>query len=395
MNQRLTVCHTLDSAEREDSGTSAAVGGLCRAQAALGMEVDLMTLTETGGSYGRVAQDGYRLLRYPPDLMGLPSLYKLGRSRALRKALRDVRPDIFHTHNLWRMLNVYPAAAAHRVKKPFVLSPHGAVGKESLAFSNRGKKIFWALWQKRAAHAADCLVATAQSEYEDIRAMGLTQPVAMISLGVEIPDLAQLPPCQTPKQDSRPFALSLSRVHQVKGLDRLVAAWAQIAQEFPDWHLRIVGPNENNCAEELGEQIAQANLKDVISIEGALQGNDKKHALMRQAHLFVLPTRHENFGVTIGEALSVGTPVITTKAAPWPGIVDNDCGWWIGHSVEELAQTLRLAMAKPAEELRRLGANGRQWMQRDFGWESIALKTQELYQWLLAKGKERPAFVID
>ena len=40
-----------------------------------------MTLTEPGGSYGYVARDGYKLLCYPPDFLGLPGFINLGAQR--------------------------------------------------------------------------------------------------------------------------------------------------------------------------------------------------------------------------------------------------------------------------------------------------------------------------
>jgi glycosyltransferase involved in cell wall biosynthesis len=91
-----------------------------------------------------------------------------------------------------------------------------------------------------------------------------------------------------------------------------------------------------------------------------------KEAAYHEADIFVLPTLNENFGLVVAEALANGTPVISTKGAPWQGLVDNGCGWWIDHGVEPLAEALSAAMAKPQTALAAMGARGRAWMIREF-----------------------------
>jgi glycosyltransferase involved in cell wall biosynthesis len=76
------------------------------------------------------------------------------------------------------------------------------------------------------------------------------------------------------------------------------------------------------------------------------------------------------------------TPVISTKGAPWQGLEENACGWWIDHGVEPLAATLRTAMLLSDEERWAMGKRGRAWMKRDFSWESIAQEMEQVYLWL-------------
>jgi glycosyltransferase involved in cell wall biosynthesis len=104
----------------------------------------------------------------------------------------------------------------------------------------------------------------------------------------------------------------------------------------------------------------------------------------------VLPTRNENFGMTVAEALAAETPVVSTRGAPWAGMQANRCGWWIDFGAEPLAATLRSALAVPADELSAMGRRGRAWMARDFGWTRVAADMAELYAWLLHGGEPPP-----
>ena len=144
-------------------------------------------------------------------------------------------------------------------------------------------------------------------------------------------------------------------------------------------------------AKELERLIQQLNLKSVY-IEPPVFGQEKTE-LMSQAQLFVLPSRSENFAMTVGESLAVGVPVIATKGAPWAGLEAHACGWWVDHGHTALATALRTALLLPDAERRAMGARGRAWMARDFGWGSVAERMTQAYQWCLGRG-DRPDFVV-
>jgi glycosyltransferase involved in cell wall biosynthesis len=209
--------------------------------------------------------------------------------------------------------------------------------------------------------------------------------VAIIPNGIDLP-----PPASIVSSSRQRFVLALGRIHPKKGLDRLLRAWAKVERHNPNWRLRIIGPGELGHDAEL--RSLASNLKlDHVSIEPPIFGGEK-YVAFRQADIFVLPSLNENFGLTVAEALTAGTPVISTKGAPWSGLEIEHCGWWIDHGVDALASALERAMALPKNELCDMGARGRAWMARDFGWEAIARKTVALYAWA-GRGAERPNFV--
>jgi glycosyltransferase involved in cell wall biosynthesis len=209
----------------------------------------------------------------------------------------------------------------------------------------------------------------------------------VIPNGIDLPEPPKDPP---PFAQPKRVVLSLGRIHPKKGLERLVRAWARLEPQHPDWHLRIVGPDELGHAGEL--RAMAMNLKLIrISVEPPIYGDSKFFAYYG-ADVFVLPTLNENFGVTVAEALSTGTPVIATKGAPWTGLVENGCGWWIDHGVDPLAGALAQAMAMSRSALAAMGAKGRAWMARDFSWDRIGSEMINVYRWL-AIGSCPPACV--
>ncbi|KHQ50160.1 glycosyltransferase [Mameliella alba] len=322
---------------------------------------------------------------FAQDLTRLPVVNRFVISGALSRALDTAGKQgaVLHSHGLWLMPNIYPARAARRHGVPLVVSPRGMLGPEALAFSRNRKRVIWALGQRRALETAACFHATAWSEVEDIRRAGLAAPVAVIPNGIDIPE-------GTAETSAR-TVLHLGRLHPKKGIDRLVAAWARVAERHPDWRLRIVGPSEIGCREALERQVHDLGAPRV-DFDGPLFGSEKR-AAYRQAGLFVLPTLNENFGMVVAEALATGIPAISTKGAPWQGLETERCGWWVDHGPEPLAAALDAALALPDAERALMGARGRDWMRRDFGWDGIAARMAQVYAWCLGQG-ERPDCVV-
>jgi glycosyltransferase involved in cell wall biosynthesis len=375
------IAHVASSIEAEASGPSYSVPRLCQSLAVLGHSVDLWTLGEP-----RLADDeSYRDIRCERDFARVALLRRLGVSAGMRRGLASSEAQIFHTHGLWMMPNVYPATVARIHQRPLVLSPRGMLGKDALRFSSLKKQAFWALVQGAAVRSVSCFHATSYHEYEDIREFGLTQPVAMIPNGIDLPvEQHRVTGVEAP------FVLSLGRIHPKKALDRLVRAWALVAHNFPHWRLKIVGPSEIGYADQL-RRLARQLMLDSVDISGPVYGENKT-ALLATAELFALSTLHENFGMTVAESLAVGTPVISTKGAPWSGLETHGCGWWVGPGIEPFAEALYQAMSIAPEQRREMGRRGRTWMARDFAWSGIAGQMDEVYEWLV-QGHEKPACV--
>ncbi len=294
-------------------------------------------------------------------------------------AARASSIQIAHTHGLWLLPNVYSLKMVHAGTR-LVLSPRGMLGRDALAFSRGKKRLFYNLFQKRALAKTSLLHATCEAEIDDIRAFGLKTPVVLAPNGVDIPELG----APAPKSGRRTI-LSLGRVHPKKGLDRLVRAFASVEREFPGWRLRIIGPSEIGYGAKLEQLVGELGAS-AISVEPPLFGQDKLDAY-REAEIFVLPTLHENFAMTVAESLAAGTPVISTKGAPWAGLETEHCGLWIDHGVQPLAAALRATMALSDAERADMGARGRAWMKRDFSWRAVASTLSDAYTWLIEGGE--------
>ncbi len=355
----------------ESAGPSYSVLRMTRALQEVGTNVQLYCLAPIPASTQGIDVHAYPKKHFP--------LSALGRSPAMLKnlCLACQEADICHDNSLWMLPNIYPGKAVRRTKCKLVISPRGALATWALRRNGWKKWLAGAiLGQYATLRRADMFHATSQKEYEEIRQAGYKQPVAIVPIGIDSQELPKI-------QLSRRKLLFLGRLHPVKAIDRLLNAWAQVADEFPDWDFQIVGPD---CG--LGKVLRTMTIKQSIPRVEFLneQNGEAKFKLYAAADLYVLPSFTENFGITVAEALSCGTPVVVSKTIPWNGVLTHKCGWVTDNTTDALTATLRTTLSRSREELVTLGANGKEWMREDYSWEEIGHKMMKTYEWLINGG---------
>jgi len=366
----MRIVHVVPHVDEEASGTAYVVLRLCEMLATRGHEVELSCLAASNEI------PGVRIDIHPQ----WPVLARFAISSSHVRALRHkaARVDIVHNHSLWSMVNVASGWVVPRRRAKLVTSPHGTLSRWALSRRRDLKRVLWPL-QRPALARADLLHATSEDEYEDIRRLGLRAPVAIVPNGIDVP-----PVRLRSREEPARTLLFLSRIHPKKGIDLLLRSWKELEAEHPDWRLVVVGRGEPGHVREARELAANLAITRV-EFAGPLYGADKSSAYFG-ADLFVLPTHSENFGMVVAEALAHGCPAIVSRGAPWAGLVSEGCGWWIEQDVAALSAALHHAMSLPSAELSAMGARGRHWMERDYGWESVAARMEEAYRWILDGG---------
>lgn len=377
----MRLIHTIPDISEEAAGPSYSVVRLCEELISLQQKT---TLAVVGEVYEKPFIEAFSSNVGPRRLACSSAMF-----RWLRRKVASGSVDIVHNHSLWMMPNVYPGLATKGTAVPYVVSPRGTFSEWAMVSGSSIKKIFWPLIQKPSIKHATCFHATAYSEYEDIRRMGFSQPVALIPNGIDLPGFPEI--CGERVDNDRTL-LFLGRLHPVKGIDHLLAAWRELQDEFQDWRLRIIGPEGDGHYLMQLKAIAANYELNRVAFEGALYGESKFDAY-RAADLYVLPTHSENFGMTVAEALASGTPAVVSQGAPWQGLERESAGWWPEIGEKPLTAALRKAMALPPEHLRSMGQNGRAWMEEEFAWSGVAKSMLETYQWLLGRG-DRPDHVL-
>jgi glycosyltransferase involved in cell wall biosynthesis len=134
-----------------------------------------------------------------------------------------------------------------------------------------------------------------------------------------------------PQLGERRFLLFLSRIHEKKGCDLLVEAFARQAAQHPDLDLVIAGPDHGGLIRKLTDMARHLGIEERVHWPGMLAG-DPKWGAFQACEAFILPSHQENFGIVVAEAMACARPVlITNKVNIWReveagagGLVEND-----------------------------------------------------------------------
>ncbi|MEI6635330.1 MAG: glycosyltransferase [Planctomycetota bacterium] len=395
----MRVLHVITGLWKNTGGPAEVIPAICTAMVDAGADVTLATLAgDSAQSVDDAAAHGVCVLRYPPTFR-----HTIWYSRELHRHIERLASehDIVHIHGIWQFPDWVAAAAARRAGIPYVISPHGLLQPARLKKSSLKKRVATVLADRSMLNQASCLHATAHDEADAFRLFGYRGPIAMIPNGITPaerigPDRAAMLEAafrrDFPETQGRRLLLFLSRIEPIKGVTTLARAWVECARQHPDWHLVVVGPDERSHLREVLAILRDGGVLDRTTITGPLYG-ERKTAAYLASELFVLPTISENFGLVIGEALSHRLPVITTTGAPWSGIIDHGCGWWIDPSQTTLLDALRVALPLPRAELAARGERGAAWIDADYTWEAESRLLMQTYDWLLGRQPRRPDFI--
>ncbi|MCW8194206.1 glycosyltransferase [Proteobacteria bacterium 005FR1] len=280
--------------------------------------------------------------------------------------------DVIHLTGVYSFPTIPTLALCRLLGKPVVWSPRGSLQATSQwqdAPNISIKQIF-----ERVCHMvrpqSTVLHVTAEMERATSCSRLGNIEVALIPNSIAVPhELCE----RSWRPDGGLRLMFISRIHEKKGLDVLVDALAELP---PEVTLDVYGAGDPAYEQFIRQRVVQHGLERRVRFHGHVEGEAKIKAF-QNADLFCLPTRSENFGLVVGEALAHGVPVITTTAAPWQGVVRESCGLWIEQGVSPLISAIRQLCGS---DLAQMGARGRNWMIREFSPEGTAKQMVSVYR---------------
>jgi len=312
-----------------------------------------------------------------------------GAADVVDKAVRVA--DIVHLHTLWHPLNGIARRACVRHGRKYVMMPHGMLDPYSLAQKQWRKKIYLAATERKTLQEACRLIFTTFCEQQAAReSLPWLEPGEIIPLGADgPPDMRRQSEKEEfinlfPEVANRRCLLFLGRIHPKKGLERLLAIFPEIIRRHPRVLLIIAGDGEQSHVRSVRKLVDSANVGAHVLFTGMLEGKSKWSAFAC-AEIFVLPSRQENFAISMVEAMHSALPVvITNKVNSWPFVEEASAGFVVDEDQIGLTLAARLdELLSDPGKARYMGMRGREFAKEHLTWKRMTRDMISLYEQLV------------
>lgn len=243
----------------------------------------------------------------------------------IRRQMDIIQPDFIYLNSMFSpKFTVYPLLIGriHKRDLSLILSPRGMLRESAIQFKTAKKKLFLKGLRMLGLHRALRFHATDETEATDIyKYFGKSSPVSIVPNfpGTVADDLPV--PVKNAGELSMIF---IGRIHPIKNLDFLLELLKEVRTTV---RLTIIGSLEDEAYWSACTRLIAA-LPAHVKVDYAGEiANRELPAITAKQHIFVLPTKGENFGHAIFEALALGKPVLISDQTPWRNLEAAGAGW--------------------------------------------------------------------
>jgi glycosyltransferase involved in cell wall biosynthesis len=353
------VVHVLHVIEATIGGTRRHVVDACRGLARRGVRVSLVAsaLRETRfrEDLRELASDGVEI-REIPMVRAIRPATDLSQTLQLRQILRELRPDIVHTHSskagaIGRLASWSSGVGAR------VHTPHTFAFLFGAMFSPTSRSLFRAV-EKELARKTDRFLAVSDDEASTFRSAGFIpeQKLRVVPNGVNPAPFDAAKPLERADlkvPSGAPLLLAVGLLNVAKGQDLAIAALA--SEALKDAYLLLAGSGETES-----ELRALAEKLGVSARVRFLGWRDDVPRLLKTADFLLLPSRWEGMPYIVLEAMSASLPVVATRVDGARAVIEASGGGALSEEVsaESLAAALAPLLALDSTRRRQIGERG-------------------------------------
>jgi glycosyltransferase involved in cell wall biosynthesis len=233
-------------------------------------------------------------------------------ARAIRAIVFDY--DVVHIHSLFLFPQYAAYKAASRAGVQFIVSPCGALDPALRHRSRLAKAVTDIVWQRRMLGAAAAIHFKTSEEQRLAADLPLAETQFVVPNGIDCASFhAHIGNERFRSRYLRgcdgPVILNVGRLSHKKGLDVLIRAFADVKRRHRAALLVLAGPDDEGLTPGLRTLAAEAGVKESVVFTGMLRA-DELRAALSAASVWALPSKTENFGNAVIEAMAAGVPIV-------------------------------------------------------------------------------------
>jgi glycosyltransferase involved in cell wall biosynthesis len=372
----MKILHVIPSVDPEAGGPGEGLRQWGTRAATLGHSVEVVTLDAPGLPFF----DTFPLKAYP--LGPSKGHYRYNDKLVPWLETNAERYDAVVVNGIWQYHSFGVWRALRNSRTPYYVFTHGMLDpwfRRQYPLKHAKKWLYWPWADYRVLRDARAVLFTSEEERLQARQSFWLYRAneRVVAYGTSGPPQDSAPALQTfhaqfPQLRGRRFLLYLGRIHEKKGCDLLIHAFAEQAARQSDLMLVMAGPDQTGWAASLKETVKQLGISERVVWIGMVRG-DLKLGALHAAEAFVLPSHQENFGIAVVEALACAKPVlISNKVNIWREIEQDGAGI-VADDTQPGAHQLLQAWASLSDSARReMGQNAARTFRRRFTVDAMA-----------------------
>ena len=370
----MKIFHFCQSVEKNSGGLRSALFGLNNQLSKHNIDTKIFTFISRKQSKVKELDINIEYL----NLNFIFNIHKLLKNiRIFLRNFSDPENSVIHIHGIWMPLPLLGYLLANYFCIPYIISPHGMLMPNAIKDKKFKKQIAMFLFQKRMLDRANLILVSSYLEYKALKNIETKYVVKIIPHAIDFNFNLSNHKLNNIKRKM----LFMGRIHPSKGIKELLDIWKTI--ELNDWKLLVAGIIEDtnfyrNLINSSKKEIKEKRIEFLGPVYGA-----EKIKLFELSNVFILPTKTENFGLVILEALSFGIPVITTREAPWEIIHNEKIGWWVPNKKIKIKNAILQASKLSNKELYLMGDKARNISMKNFSWANTIKEYIKTYLHLL------------
>lgn len=244
------------------------------------------------------------------------------------------KPDVVHCICCSTNL-VYCVIVAKLFRIPLVVSSHGEIGMDAKGVYQKDN--FLSRSTKYLLVSADVVTGCSENTCNEVEKYSPGVSCVILRNGISVSEFTSAPGNLVKPYVNEKMVFAIGRLVEQKGFDLLLAAWKQVT--YPLATLVIAGDGPELSS--LKQLVADYGLKDTVRFVGFVDRHELA-AYFHSATMFVLPSRHEPFGLVVLEAMASRIPVIAYAVGGVPEfVIDGKNGILVTpNSVDHLAEKI-------------------------------------------------------
>jgi glycosyltransferase involved in cell wall biosynthesis len=382
----MRILYVIDSFSPAIGGPPEAVRQLIKATRATGAQVEAVCLDHPEAEF--LSDLGCPVHALDQSFLGSyafsPRLWRWLRSNAGRF-------DGMIMNGVWTFPGLALRSAARGGRRPYGIFVHGALDpwfNRRYPLKHLKKLCYWPL-QYAVLRDAAAVFFTTRTERDlattSFRPNHWKSVIAALGIAEDV-DAGQDPAREIeafygvlPELRGQRFLLFLARLHEKKGCDLLIEAFARVVALAPEVQLVVAGPDQVGMQAKLKSRAEQLGIAARVHWPGMI-GGEVKWGALRTCEALVLPSHQENFGVSVAEALSAGRPVLLSFPVNiWPEIENDGVGLADDDTLEGTVRLLERWFGLPAAEQAAMAARAQPCFAARFSMERTAATINEVF----------------